>query len=228
MEVTKSHCNNCLGIRNHEVLHREERSWSEEIDSNYDIYGNDKYETLRCLGCDHISIRHQSEFSEDTDEDGNSNVRSNYYPPAITRAKPKWMFDLKLALGFDKNYIAAILEEIYAATHSDLRSLAAMGVRALIENIMISKIGDNNSFQKNLSKFHAEGFISKIQHASLSPLIEAGHAAMHRGYTPSSVELSSLIDIIESLIEAVYINEFRAKSLDKNIPTRGEKNFSDT
>lgn len=119
-----------------------------------------------------------------------------------------------------ENRIIKLLDEIYVAMQNNLSSLAAMGIRALIEHIMIEKVGDNRSFEANLKKFREGGFISELQTSSLKQLIEAGHAAMHRGYTPTQDELSPLIDIIESIIESIYFNEHRAKRIEKNTPKR--------
>jgi hypothetical protein len=59
--MNKAYCNNCGGRTNHEVLHKEITSWQDE---NSPVYGSDRYETLKCLGCDSIKLKHTSVFSE--------------------------------------------------------------------------------------------------------------------------------------------------------------------
>ena len=50
--------------------------------------------------------------------------------------------------------------EIYQAVCGGQLRLAVMGVRALIEQVMIHKVGDNGSFVKNLDAFQKAGYIS--------------------------------------------------------------------
>lgn len=225
-ETTKSYCNSCVGMRNHEVLHREEKSWEEEIDDGNCIGGTNKYEILKCLGCEHISVRHEYTFSDDLGPDGLPIIRTGYYPPAIFREKPRWYSEAHWAFGFGDALVPKLLDQIYVALQNDSRSLATMGIRALIEHVMIEKVGDLGGFGKNLSRFFEEGYISKVQREALQPLIEAGHAAMHRGWNPSKNDLVMLMDIIESLIESIYINEYRAKTIKGCVPERPKKSLT--
>jgi hypothetical protein len=219
-DITNSYCNNCIGYRRHEVLHKEEKSWHEDLDEHSWIAGDDTYEMVKCCGCEHISLRHKSRFSEDRDENGKPITHINYYPPALYRKKPKWINDLVWSLGF---FTSDIINEIYVALQNNSHRLAAMGIRALLEYIMINKVGDNGSFNKNLNKFHTQGFISDIQKEILEPIFEAGHATMHRSYNPSETDLLILIDVAESIIESIYINKQRVKKISKNIPPRIKK-----
>lgn len=89
-ETTKSYCNKCIGQRNHELLHKEESPWSKETHEGHYIAGNEIYEMLKCRGCDQVSVRHNSLFSEAVDENGDEIESTIYYPPAIFRSKPRW------------------------------------------------------------------------------------------------------------------------------------------
>ena len=220
-DITNSYCNNCIGNRRHEVLHKEVTSWHEDIDTHSWIAGDDTYEMLKCCGCEHVSLRHKSRCSEECDERGPV-THTNYYPPAIYRQKPKWINDLIWSFGFN-DFVSGIIHEIYIALQNNSRRLAAMGVRTLIEYIMIDKVGDNGTFYKNLNEFHTQGFISKVQKEILEPIIEAGHATMHRSFNPPKNDLLILIDVAESIVESIYINKQKAKKISKNIPPRIKK-----
>lgn len=127
-----------------------------------------------------------------------------------------------------QGYITGLLHEIYVALQNDSKRLAAMGVRALIEHIMIDKIEDQGSFRKNVAKFHEKGFISLVQKKILLTILEAGHAAIHRSYNPSEEDLTTLIDVAESVIESIYVNDYNAKNLEKRIPPRKSKEDQET
>lgn len=217
MTPTKAHCNNCGGERNHEVLHTEASSWSDDSDYSRQYYGTDRYETLKCLGCENIKLRHTSTFSE-LDEPNIS-----YFPPAIFRPQPKWLNDLWLELPFDDKFIGALIREIYVALHNNLPSLAAMGVRSLLETVMISKTGDHGNFVKNMAEFESQGYVSRIQRERLEAILEAGHAAIHRSFSPSTSDVVTLVDIAEHIIETVYLHENKVKELKKRVPPRTAK-----
>ena len=72
-------------------------------------------------------------------------------------------------------------------------------------------------------EFEDKGFISKIQKENLEPILDAGHATMHRSFNPSKEDLLILMDVAESLIESIYINPRKAKKLAKKIPPREKK-----
>ncbi len=220
-EILKAHCNKCGGERRHEVLHRETVRGSETVDGGFEIDWADRYEMLKCCGCDNVAMRHLHWFSEDTEPDGSPVVYTNYYPPAISRREPRWLNDIDDLFAEDKqSCVASLLKEIYVALYNDARRLAAMGIRALIEQMMIHKVGDTGSFASNLAKFHSDGFISKKQMEVVETILDAGHAAIHRAFHPSQEDLNVLMDITESVVEAVYAHEGKTQTLKKRVPKR--------
>jgi hypothetical protein len=211
MPTTKAHCNTCGGDRNHEVLHSERTTWE---DDEHVVSGSDTYETLKCCGCELIKLRHTSWFSED---DG---AMVYYFPPAIFRRNPDWFSDLWAELEPEDEFVEVLLKEIYVALQNNLPSLATMGVRALLERIMISKAGDQGGFAKNIAKFEELGHVSKLQCQRLEAILEAGHAAIHRAYKPSMKEVVTLLDITEHIVESVFLHEAKIEELKKKVPAR--------
>jgi hypothetical protein len=70
---------------------------------------------------------------------------------------PKWA-DRYLLLEFvprKGSEIADLLTEIYAAVNGGQHRLAAMGIRALLERVMINKVGDQGTFRGNLDELDA-------------------------------------------------------------------------
>ena len=88
---------------------------------------------------------------------------------------------------------------------------------------MIDKIGDRGSFEDNIEAFEKEGYISPKQKDVLKPIIEAGHAAMHRGYRPKRIEVARIMDVTENIIETIYINENRISKISEKIPDRQKR-----
>jgi hypothetical protein len=168
-----------------------------------------------------VKLLHEDWFSGVLDVDGNPIVTQTYYPPAISRPEPRWLQQLLFPFGGEEERkIGSLLREIYSALHNGSRTLAVMGARALLEHLMLSRISDQGSFVKNLDLFQNDGFLSSFQREMVESILEAGHAAMHRGYIPTTEDVNVVIDVTESLVESLYVHSKMASSLGSRIPAR--------
>lgn len=214
------HCNACGGQRNHTVLKEHTHEWEEEVDTGDFLFYDDcreVYLLLRCCGCDSVSLKHES-FAK---SQKGSTIKT--YPPRQFRQMPAWVQEIEYnpeAKAFA--FIPRLLKEIYGSLYSEHRAVSAMGIRALLELIMIEKIGDRGSFGKNVDAFQNEGFISNLQRTLLDPTLEFGHASMHRNYAPKLEELITALDITESLIHTIYVLPDKAESLGEAVPRRNK------
>jgi hypothetical protein len=206
-KIVKSYCNQCGRETNHTVLYIEETSKG--------ILGQ-RYEMLKCRGCMEVSFRRVR--TSKTEERA-----IVHYPPRIKRRRPKWIEYTKWI--FDDNHhipsaIWSIMEEVYVALENNSRRLAAMGIRAALEAVMIDKIGDQGTFNRNLDALQREHYLSLRQRDDLETILEAGHAAIHRGWRPSTEQINTLLDITESLIESIYVHGPSAERLEREVPKR--------
>ena len=217
------HCNICSGKKKHDLLCHEEVKWSEEISEHFSIQGSNVYDLLKCCGCDSVVLRHNSWSSEDYDpETGKPEVYTRYYPPPTYRNLPRWVHQFGLFSKSEES-ISELMHEINVALQNNAPQLATMGIRALLEIVMIDKVGDKGSFSANIKAFKEAGYISSKQEEVIKPILEAGHAAMHRGYKPDKQDVVQLMDVTESIIETIYINESKIQSLTSKIPSRPPK-----
>lgn len=216
--IVKSHCNKCSGERNHIVLHREESSWSEDVDGGRNfISGSDVYFMLKCAGCDEVQLRHESWFSENYPDD-EPTVR--LYPPALSRRRPPWILDLAFKSEVS-TVVDELLTEIYVALQNDARRSAAMAIRSLIETIMIDKVQDQGTLGKNVDAFVTAGYIPAASEAFFrDTLIEAGNAAMHRAWKPTIRQLNAMMDLTEWLVSSIYIHPQQAAAVKEKLPSR--------
>ncbi|MHB0974185.1 MAG: DUF4145 domain-containing protein [Thiobacillus sp.] len=113
-----------------------------------------------------------------------------------------------------------LLIEIYTALAQDLRALPAMGVRAVIDVVCVTLVGDGGSFENKLNLLKGHGHISDVERAILSAAIDAGSASAHRGYVPSREDLTTLLDIVEHLLQAQYILPDAVERMKSNTPSR--------
>ncbi|QUG77299.1 DUF4145 domain-containing protein [Erwinia sp. E602] len=209
-EIKRIYCNNCSRETKHLILSHKKKIEFEEEGKQVVYFEEDNYYLSECMGCESITLYIESTFSGMNDE-----YFSNQYPPKTIRKEPKWLHRIDGdAISFKQSDKAEVFREIYIALKNNMPRLAIMGVRALLEMVMVEVIGDQGTFKKNLSKLKDEGYISKYQFQAIDKVIEAGHASMHRSYKASSSEINSIMDITENVIESIYINKINVNKIN--------------
>jgi hypothetical protein len=149
-------------------------------------------------------------------------TRTRYYPSPVTRKPPPWSEQLSLGFigGGKEKHLGELFDEIYEAVRGGQYRLAAMGIRALVEQMMISKVGDHGSFENNMNAFCERGYISPVQRDAMNDILEAGHAVIHRFFRPNEQELSTALDITEGIFAAIYVHGEAAADVAARIPPR--------
>lgn len=202
-------CAQCLRRTHHNVLH--------EVITSRNEHKSQTFWMLRCAGCGSVSLAEKLQYKFE------DKPTWKYYPSPISRKLPSWASGLSLwALDEDdpEAQIGELLEEIYQAVNGGQHRLAAMGVRALLDLVMVHKVGDVGSFEQKLDLFQTKGFLSLIQRDAIRETLEFGHAVMHRGFKPQASELSTALDIVEGVLASIYSHAEAASSLAKRIPAR--------
>jgi len=206
METTGAPCSNCLRATEHNVLYsvdgRDETDW---FKPHYDV--------LECAGCKHICLR-----STLTHVDTTKSV--HYFPSPASRKMPDWLFEGRNVAGTP---LSSLLHEIYQAVRGGQTRLALMGVRALIEQVMIHRVGDKGSFLNNLDAFQRAGYISLVQRDALNDILDAGHATIHRAHEPKLKDIQIALDITEGIMAAIYVHGDAAKEVSERVPPRRKK-----
>ena len=216
--MVRAHCNSCLRQTDHDVV-------AERCTERSRPYQGQQwsvtYQMLQCRGCRGVTfLRRVREEGHGHFEPPNDewvwDDAIDYFPPTVYRRTPGWLDQLP-------KDSRSLLKEVYAALHADSRRLAMMGARTLIDLVMLDKIGDAGTFSRKLDDLVARGFVSVRNRESLEAALEAGHAAIHRGHSPANTEVNEVMDIIENLLQAVYVLEDAAKRLQQSIPPRGKR-----
>jgi hypothetical protein len=131
-------------------------------------------------------------------------------PPSSNR---KWIAQLPEKL-------AQILGEVHLAIDHRLYTLTSMGLRALIDTVVLDKVGDVGTFKEKLKALHAAGFIASHQLRTLGVAIDTGNASAHRGFTPEEQDIRMVQEIVEHLLQSVYVHPENAKVLALRTPKR--------
>jgi hypothetical protein len=206
--IRKIHCNECRRKTDHRLLKTAKGdTGSESYDEEYDVWWETTFEALQCCGCLEMVVRRTYIFSEWDDAD----VR--YFPPRVSRHPPKWVHDLPLDL-------KQVLEEVYRALDANNRLLPMMGARTLVDMVMVEKVGDVGGFAQKLSELEKAGFVSSKNREVLEAALDAGSAAAHRGFAAKTDEVNIVMDIVENLLQAVYVLQDAAQKLKQSTPPR--------
>ncbi len=199
-------CGECSKKTYHNILYSVSRTTSPNI--------TNRYHFLQCGGCDSVSMAHTytSPHSKDV----------TYYPSPVPRVLPDWMVEFEIGLigGEKEQMIGQLLQEVYAAGRGGQYRLATMGIRSVLEHVIIAEVGDHQTFRKNLEQFYDAGYISLVQRDALNDSLQAGHAATHRLFNPTQQDLDILLNITEGILAAIYIHPDQAEFLSKRVPPR--------
>jgi len=211
-------CPDCGGVRHCDVLFEKEKRIDED-DGNFYIGYWSSYTILECRGCEKIFFQHSHSCSEDTDNDGVPITKTDYYPKKVLRQR-------KIAKNIDLPYsvlsysLENLVCETYAAINNGLPIIAAIALRTLCDQILIIKVGDQGGFAKNLDECVKCGHISEKYKEIIKSALEIGHAAVHRGYSPSMKEVLAALDIVENTTEQLLVHEHKATALTAKVPPR--------
>jgi hypothetical protein len=166
------------------------------------------------LGVPSVCLGEQVRFIPDGE------VEHGYYPSPVSRKEPDWLLFLIVGHKKEDATLGSLLHEIYQAVHGGQYRLAAMGIRALLEQIMVSKVGDLGSFEKQLDAFEKAGYISFIQRDAMKATLEVGHAAMHRAYNPTEEDVKLALDIVEGVMAPLYHHPSKLEKMADRVPPR--------
>lgn len=213
--IIQAPCNDCGRKTDHEVLKTQSKSSCGEEDYEW---WNTSYRMIECRGCHFISLeRSVTSWLDEQDEA----PQTEYFPPPISRRKPSWIvfFEKNAPFGPD---LPDLLTEIYSALHANNRRLATMGTRALLDMAMTDKVTDVGSFKEKLNVLEKD-FVTKKQREFLEAALDVGNAASHRGHCPTAKQLDQVMDIVESILQQIYVLPNAAEELKKSTPPRKKK-----
>ncbi len=116
--------------------------------------------------------------------------------------------------------IDAVLHEVYEALNAGHFRLAVMGARAVLDIMIVDKVTDVGRFDQKLDALVKNDFITKKQREFLDAALDAGNAASHRGHCPKLGDLKRVLDIVESLLNQIYVLPDFGQEVRKNTPQR--------
>jgi uncharacterized protein DUF4145 len=212
----RSHCPTCGPGRYSNVLASHEVTGRNEEN---DIWDSTKSYMLECGGCKTVFFQQEYMCSEDCGPDGRLEKRVTYYPAPAKRKRPEWFSLLDLEPG-----LYSLLNETYNALDVDAPALSATGARTVFDRASeLLKIDPALNFKEKLDQLQKEGHISGSERAQLGILTDAGSAAAHRGWKPTSDQLNTVMSIVETFIHRKFVLESEVKRLKAQMPRRKKR-----
>lgn len=98
-----------------------------------------------------------------------------------------------------------------------------MGARALVDMLIMEKVGDIGGFKEKLNGLEKAGFVNSRGRDVLYAALDVGNAATHRGHAATASEVEAVMDIVENMLQGVYVFPKTSANLRKTTPARKRK-----
>lgn len=233
-EKFKAFCATCKSDTNHEAVQSVDVSGSEIIRYGPDendqdsIDWSDRYQVIKCLGCDTYSFRHRNWFSEAQEHYG----PDDFHDGTTVRLYPqrgKHVLAAKDLYNVPKN-LRAIYKEFISCFNNESPVLCAAGLRASIEGLCAANgvtdgpvevkkpdgtvvIQRRNNLEGKISGLSEKGLLTARNAELLHEHRYIGNDAVHELSRPSDSDLKIAIEIVEHMFESLYEIPEKAEAL---------------
>lgn len=213
--VLRSDCRECNSNTRHEVMgvatDKIEEWHTNELDS---------WCVVRCLGCHTYSFQHKHEDFDQLEEDFEGELRHeviiNVYPSVIKNHRPL------TSTHFLPRLINNIYRQTLKALSQNANTLGSIGLRACIEAVCNHLEISGTNLQKRIDSLFKAGHVSNGDKKRLHAIRFLGNDAAHEIKQPSVADIRVALEIVEHLLNAVFILESRAKGLETTVETYSE------
>ena len=223
-------CMECNRLTKHCVMTSLDREGFESNrEEGWCIDWRSNYQIVQCLGCETVSFRHVSWFSEDEiPEAGEDGITVRLYPKRDANSIVQKNF----------HNIPTILRRIYGEViechNNGCLTLCAAGLRGIVEGIcvdqaitdgplVVKKKGGKtetircDNLEAKIFGLCERGILTRPSAEALHGHRFLGNAAMHELMRPSMDELKLAIEIVEHTLEELYEMPEKALELRRKV-----------
>lgn len=112
----------------------------------------------------------------------------------------------------------AFIGEIDIAIRNALLALPTIGLRTLLERVMVEHIGEEGGFSEKLKRFEDNGYVTALHADILKKVLDVGHASAHRAYFPNEGDVKTCVEVVKYLMHGLYVLHPKVQELSKNTP----------
>lgn len=195
---SKIMCRICQQETWHIILNEIENNNSDE---EGEMWENNKFLTLQCLGCENVCLLTQYVSSENIDANtGNLYVQENISPAPYKNDR-----EIIERVYYVPKIARTVYEETIKAFNSGMMILAAIGIRTTIEAIAIEEKIKVRGIKTKIKKMENLKIITPAGVTLLLLVKDFGNLATHEIKKHHRDDLSLCIDIIEGVFRSLYI-----------------------
>lgn len=206
-DVIRSDCRKCNSKTRHLikglVVDKRNNPWENERDT---------WAVVQCQGCLTNSFHHRNEDFEQVYEDFEGDLQhvisDTSYPSVIQNHRPL------SATHHLPDLINTIYQQTVKALSQHAYVLASIGLRATIEAVCNSLDVSGTNLQKRIDSLFKAGYVSNGDKKRLHAIRFLGNDAAHEIKQPKRTEILVALEIVEHLLNTVFILESRAKGLE--------------
>lgn len=217
VEATKkARCPQCEREQNCDVRGKFDHAW-QSGDEEHSVDGHDDYFILQCRGCEFVFFQKSGWFSEDWDVRRNpvtgeqemfnpvTTTTLSTLPEPASPARRRAM-EMVSPLGAVDEQLARIMDEVYVAHEKQSLILASVGLRTAFDRATeLLQIDAGHSLEDKVKKLRDEGYVGETEARILSVVVDAGNAAAHRGWAPTSTEFQDLLTALEEFLRGAIL-----------------------
>lgn len=214
-KVIWANCKKCARSTRHEIL------FSHHVGPDEDDYPDaETWQVVRCQGCYNVGFRYQYDDYAAVYEDH----EGNYVHETSVSMFPKTIRNHK---NLDSTHlIPDVIRNVYKQTLSacseEAYVLASVGLRATIEATCNHLKVSGSSLERRIDLLHKGGYVSNSDKKWLHAIRFLGNDAAHEILEPKESELLVALEIVEHLLNSVFILESKAKKLETVIENYDE------
>lgn len=215
IEIAWSACRSCCRYTKQEVLHQV----TEETDPS-EYHEKIDWQIVRCLGCDTLSLRYvrtdYEVFVDAFDQDSEPDTQVLVYPVSIANHQ-----SIKRT-GDMPEIIRRVYKETVSAIGFEALLLGSIGLRACVEAVCNHLKISGNNLQRRIDQLQKQGHISDSDRKRLHAIRFMGNDAAHEIREPKYGELIVALEIVEHLLNSLFVLTKKAKDLDTTIENYDE------
>ncbi|THJ32828.1 DUF4145 domain-containing protein [Lampropedia aestuarii] len=206
-EIYSLDCRECHRRTRHEEL----ASFSEESDP-YDYHDMTSWMIVKCQGCfSHAFLKKYDDYEayyEDDNGEINHNVEFTTYPPVIAKHRPiSNTFNLPIMV---RNIYIQTLETLGIKSYL----IASIGLRATVEAVCKDLNIPGRNLEVRINNLQKNGHISNTDKKMLHAIRFLGNDAAHDIIEPKKADILIALDIIEHMLNSIYILREKTKNLE--------------
>ncbi|HCE3706025.1 TPA: DUF4145 domain-containing protein [Vibrio parahaemolyticus] len=203
------YCKECSGLTLHSIVSSFDEDGSEDCGGGNSVDWHCKNQTIQCLGCQTVSFRTVSTFSEDVEYD-----HEGPYHPETIKYYPGRVEGVKF---LESHLLPYTVQQIYKETVLSLENdqfiLAGIGIRAIVETICKDLQAEGRDLYRKINTLKTRSIVTKEGADTLHKLRVLGNSAAHEVKAHDSRQLELALQIIEHMLEGTYIIPARVENV---------------